>query len=262
VTLRPVGKSTPGVLPPAFPHPTFIKRINRRRKTPVPSLARPPVMSPVPGAPRRWLAVEFAALYGAAPLVMAVALPPSMLFPALALVSVLGLVLLALTPGFVWAELVRGARRIGWGFVALALAATAATSALVVMATAPGAFLNLPRNAPGLMLTIALLYPLLSALPQELVFRPLFFRRYGALLPRDPRVSLVVNAFVFSWAHLMFWSWVVGAMTFVGGLAFAWSYRMRGNFPEAVLLHSLAGIVVFAAGLGVFFYSGNVQRPF
>ena len=34
---------------------------------------------------------------------------------------------------------------------------------------------------------IAALYPLLSALPQEIVFRPLFFRHYGALLPRDPQ---------------------------------------------------------------------------
>ncbi len=38
--------------------------------------------------------------------------------------------------------------------------------------------------------------------------------------------------------------------------------RLRGNFPEAVLLHSLAGIIVFALGLGVYFYSGNVVRPF
>ncbi len=60
----------------------------------------------------------------------------------------------------------------------------------------------------------------------------------------------------------MYWSLLVTLMTFAGGLAFAWSYRVRQNFPEAVLLHALAGIVVFAAGLGVFFYSGNITRPF
>jgi hypothetical protein len=37
---------------------------------------------------------------------------------------------------------------------------------------------------------------------------------------------------------------------------------VRGNFPEAVVSHSVAGIIVFALGLGVFFYSGNVERPF
>ena len=33
------------------------------------------------------------------------------------------------------------------------------------------------------MAMIVVLYPLLSALPQEIVSRPLFFRRYGLLPP-------------------------------------------------------------------------------
>ena len=94
------------------------------------------------------------------------------------------------------------------------------------------------------------------------VFRPLFFRRYEAILTRRADVAILLNASVFSFAHLMYWSWVVAGMTWVGGLIFAYSYRMRGNFPEAVIAHSLAGIVIFALGLGVFFYSGNVSRPF
>ena len=94
------------------------------------------------------------------------------------------------------------------------------------------------------------------------MFRPLFFRRYGSLLPDGRVAPIVLNAAIFSFAHLMYWSWVVAAMTFAGGLAFAWSYRVRGNFPEAVVSHSVAGIIVFVLGLGVFFYSGNVERPF
>ena len=60
----------------------------------------------------------------------------------------------------------------------------------------------------------------------------------------------------------MFWSWIVAAMTFFGGLAFAYAYRVQGSFPQALALHSIAGIVVFTFGLGIFFYSGNVERPF
>jgi membrane protease YdiL (CAAX protease family) len=93
------------------------------------------------------------------------------------------------------------------------------------------------------------------------VYRPLFFRRYGAILPRlTPAIWL--NAALFSLAHLMYWSWIVTAMTFSGGLAFAWAYEARRNFPMAVVLHAVAGVVVFLLGLGVFFYSGNVRRPF
>jgi membrane protease YdiL (CAAX protease family) len=209
-----------------------------------------------------WRRAEFLAFYLAAPVAMAVLLPPRMMFPVLFTVTGVGLVLLHVTPGFSWRELFAGAGRIGWRFVLAFCAVTLAVGAVVIWLTVPEAFGFLIRQNPGLMLMIAVLYPVLSALPQELVFRPLFFRRYGALLPQGPTAQIVLNAGVFSFAHLMYWSWIVAAMTFSGGLAFAWAYRVRGNFPEAVLLHSLAGIIVFALGLGVYFYSGNVQRPF
>lgn len=211
---------------------------------------------------RRRLSVEFAALYVIAPVGLAVFLPPSAMFPALFAVTALGLLLLHLTPGFHWRELFRGAAQIGWGPVAAVAIATAAVGYAVVQTTTPGSFLALPRRNPQLMLMIATLYPFLSALPQEIVFRPLFFRRYGSLLPEGRGGQIVLNAAVFSFAHLMYWSWIVAALTFAGGIAFAWSYRVRGNFPEAVVSHSVAGVILFALGLGVFFYSGNVERPF
>jgi len=211
---------------------------------------------------RATLWAEFGALYLVAPLVLAVALPPDWMFPALFAVTALGVVLLHRTEGFAWAELTAGIGRIRWGFVAGFTALTFAVGLGAMLALRPEALFFLIRVDPALMLAIALLYPILSALPQELVFRPLFFRRYGPLLPKGPRTQILWNAALFAFAHLMYWSVLVAVLTFAGGLAFAAAYRVRGNFPEAVLLHALAGIVVFALGLGVYFYSGNVQRPF
>lgn len=213
-------------------------------------------------AGHRRLAVEFALFYGAAPVALAVLLPPSAMFPALFAVTVLGLGLLHITPGFHWGDLVHGFRRTGIGYLALFALATALAGYIAVQATMPEAFLRLPRTQPELMLAIALLYPALSALPQEIVFRPLFFRRYDAILPRSATARIGLNAAAFSFAHLMYWNWIVAAMTFAGGLVFAFSYLVRRNFPEAVIAHSVAGIILFALGLGVFFYSGNVDRPF
>ncbi len=211
---------------------------------------------------RLWrLRAEFALFFAIAPVVVAVALPASVMFPVLFLFTAVGLVLLHLTPGFRWADLVAGASRIRWGFVALFALATLAVGWAVMQATAPGRLFGLLRGNPGLMLMIAVLYPVLSALPQEVVFRPLFFRRYGPILPEGP-AALVLNAAVFALAHLMFWSWIVAAMTFAGGLVFAFAYRVRGNFPEAVILHAVGGVILFALGLGMFFYTGNVTRPF
>ena len=131
----------------------------------------------------------------------------------------------------------------------------------IMAATAPDQVFNILREAPWMMLVIALGYPVLSALPQELVFRPLFFRRYGAILPGGG-AGLGLNAVLFSLAHLMYWSWIVAAMTLAGGLIFARAYEVERSFPMAVVLHSVAGLVIFATGMGVYFYSGNVERPF
>lgn len=221
-------------------------------------------MSEVAGAARARtfrLWVEFLGFYLGLPVAAALLVPPELMFPMLFAVTALGLTLLHVTEGFAWHDLTRGWSRIDWRLVGLFGLATAAVGLVVVYAAAPGSAFRLLRADPAMMAAIALLYPLLSALPQEIVFRPLFFRRYGAILP-GLRAAIWLNAAAFALAHLMYWSWIVAAMTFAGGLAFAWAYEARRNFPMAVAMHALAGVIVFTLGLGVFFYSGNVTRPF
>lgn len=208
------------------------------------------------------LRAEFFTLYFATPIVIAVALPPDLLFPALLALTAGGLVLLRMTPGFEWRDLTHGWRRIAWGPIAAVAAATALVGLAVVLALRPHVLFEPGRSMPLLLGAIVLLYPPLSALPQEILFRPLFFRRYARLLPRGAAAQILVNAAIFSLAHLLYWSWVVTLMTFAGGLVFAWAYRVRRSFPEAVALHAVAGCVLFILGLGAWFYAGNAQRPF
>ena len=208
------------------------------------------------------LKLEFAFLFLVAPAVMAVAVPPDWLFPVLGAFSLVSILLLIATPGFRLRNLAAGWLRVSLPLILGVAAATAALGSVIVLATAPEAFLMLPRRNPGLMLFIAALYPILSALPQELIYRALFFGRYGVILPRSAGSAVVLNAAIFSFAHLMYWSWIVLGMTFAGGLIFGWSYRVRRSFPEAVVVHSVSGIVLFALGMGLYFYSGNVRRPF
>jgi uncharacterized protein len=211
-------------------------------------------------ASREALWVEFIGLFVVVPVATAVLLPPSAMFPVLFGFTMVGLWLLSRTPGFRWRELKRGWGAVRWPVVLGFAAVTLAVSVVVVWLTAPEAAFRLIREQPYLLAMIVLFYPMLSALPQELIFRPLFFRRYGRLLPAG--WAMVANAALFSLAHLMYWSVVVAVMTFVGGLVFGWAYRKRRSFPLAVVLHSVSGWVIFTVGLGVFFYSGNVTRPF
>lgn len=210
-------------------------------------------------APPRSRAIEFLAFYVAAPLTLALALPPSALFPVLFGMTALGLVLLARTPGFEWRDLATGWGRIDWRLVGGTAALTAAATGVLVWSLVPGQALVLPRTMPTLWLTILALYPLLSALPQEIVFRPLFFRRYGHLFP-GRSAAILVNAAVFALAHLMFWNWVAVALTFAGGLIFAFGY-LRAGFATAVVLHAVCGWILFTSGLGAFFYHGAVPGP-
>lgn len=208
------------------------------------------------------LKAEFVVLYLAVPVLIAVALPPFLLFPALLTLTAAGLLLLRLTPGFEWRDLTHGWRRIAWRHVAALAAATAVVGLAVVLALRPHVLFEPGRSMPLLLAAIVVLYPPLSALPQEILFRPLFFRRYGRLLPRGLTAQILLNAGVFSLAHLMYWSWVVTLMTFAGGVVFAWAYRVRRSFAEAVALHAVAGCILFALGLGAWFYAGNATRPF
>lgn len=207
---------------------------------------------------RQRLWAEWVVLYLALPLVIAAVLPAGSMFPVLFAGTAVGLVLLHRAEGFHWRELMRG--RVEPATVAVFATVTLAVALAVSLATT-GDPLHFVRTNPGFFVLVLVFYPILSALPQELVFRALWFRRYAPILPGG-WPGIVLNAAVFALAHLMYWSWIVAAMSFAGGLVFAWAYRHKGSFPLAVVLHGLAGQIVFAMGLGMFFYSGNVARPF
>ncbi|WP_120500628.1 CPBP family intramembrane glutamic endopeptidase [Roseovarius sp. EL26] len=206
-----------------------------------------------------WL--EMIGIFVISPVIMAVFLPPNWLFSALFLLMLLGLWLLYRTPSFSYSDLYRGFSAINWAVIFGFFAATAVVCYAVVIYFAPHAAFGLARHNLPLLLMILLLYPVLSALPQEIVYRALFFERYKAILP-SPGAAVVLNSALFALAHLMYWNIVVTLMTFCGSLLFAHSYAIGRNFPQAVLLHAIGGNLVFIFGLGIYFYSGNVTRPF
>jgi hypothetical protein len=94
----------------------------------------------------------------------------------------------------------------------------------------PESFLVFPRERPEVWIAVALLYPLFSALPQELIYRSFFFWRYRRLFPS--RLGMIAaSAAAFAFLHIIYDNWHALALTAVGG-------------------------VVFTVGLGRFFYEG------
>ena len=114
-------------------------------------------------------------------------------------------------------------------------------------------FLNLPRSHFFLWLLIMILYPILSAFPQEIVYRSFFFKRYGNLF-KNKKVLIFVNAFLFSFAHIIYLNPIVILFTFIGGLIMAQSYSKHNSLIKVSIEHGLYGDIVFTSGLGAYFY--------
>ncbi|MFO7856939.1 MAG: CPBP family glutamic-type intramembrane protease [Paracoccaceae bacterium] len=211
-----------------------------------------------PPVSRVRLKAEFALLFLGLPALLAFGLGPGALWSVMIGAFLASVALLAVTPGVSWRELVEGPLVGAWGGLLLFTTTTAALATGAVLWLAPEALFGLPRRATGLWLAIMLLYPLLSALPQEVMFRMLFYRRYGVLFP-DRRAAVAVNAAVFALAHGFLWNPTALAMTAAGGVLFSLAYLETGkgrNLLFATLLHAIAGWVIFTVGLGRFFYHG------
>jgi membrane protease YdiL (CAAX protease family) len=200
---------------------------------------------------------EMAALFVGAPVLMTVFFGQYSLFVVLWLLAGVAAALLALTPGFAWRALLRGPVLREWPLILGFAALTATGATLAVKALAPHAFLWMPWGATGLWLMIMVLYPLLSAAPQELIYRTLFFERYGRLFRSDGH-AIAVNAALFGLGHLFFLNPFTIAATALAGAGFAWAYLRGRSTLLAWTLHALAGQIVFTLGLGRFFYHGAV----
>jgi membrane protease YdiL (CAAX protease family) len=111
---------------------------------------------------------------------------------------------------------------------------------------------SLPRQHPGLWLLIMLLYPLLSALPQEYVYRRFFFARYQSLLGN--RLLEVLNIILFGGLHLIYGNWEAVVLATAGGVLFTRNYKKNDSLLAVSVEHALFGMWIFTVGLGRFFF--------
>ena len=142
-------------------------------------------------------------------------------------------------------------RGIGLRLMLVVVASAALTQLLV-----PERFLSFPRLATVQWMAVMTLYPLLSALPQEVIFRSFFFRRYQSLFPTNVAM-LVANSLAFGVTHLIFHNWVAPTLSVVAGVMLARSYQQHRSLGLVWAEHALYGCIAFTTGLGWFFYHGS-----
>ncbi len=206
---------------------------------------------------------EFVALFVGVPLLMTAFFDRVLAWGALGSFSLIATIwclagvaaaLLAVTPGFTFRRVFNGAVFTEWRVILLSAVLTAAVCVFFVLLLLPGRLLSMPVNHTSLWLMIVVFYPLLSAFPQEVIFRSLFFERYGVLFPNKV-AAIAANGAAFGLGHLFFLNPVTIGMTALGGALIGWAYLTRGrSLMLAWVLHSLAGQIIFTSGIGIFFY--------
>jgi membrane protease YdiL (CAAX protease family) len=209
---------------------------------------------PKPLSRTAWLWLEFVAFFFCIPLVLWFHPTRWDGHVCLWLFSVYALYELRGRRGFSWRVLWNGR---GWSkthkYQAL-IRFICATAAIILFARemAPYRLFTFPMQRPGFWLIVMILYPILSALPQELVFRSFFFRRYAGLFPGFAPM-LLVNALCFGWIHVMFHNWVSPLLSVIAGALFALSYSQHRSLKWAALEHAAYGCMVFTVGIGFYF---------
>lgn len=218
---------------------------------------------PAPGLGLRRLAqlwFEFVILFVCIPLAMATVIPTRHAFPTLGIMTLVGLALLAVTSSFRWRSLLPSRFGRHWPVTVFFVIVASTLLYAVAQHFLPYRLFGLPLERTRLWVLILALYPILSVLPQELLYRALFFERYGALFGGHNRLAILANGLCFGLGHLFYANAVAVTLSTLGGLAFAYAYVTYRSFPLAVLWHTLAGQFVFTIGLGLFFYHGAIGR--
>ena len=114
-----------------------------------------------------------------------------------------------------------------------------------------------PIERPKLWLIVLVVYPLLSVVPQGIIFRRWFVDRYHPLLGSG-MLLVLTGAACFGWSHLLFGNVVAPLITALGGVFFMRTYLRGGSGWLADLQHAILGDVAFTIGYGQWLYAGAV----
>jgi membrane protease YdiL (CAAX protease family) len=207
---------------------------------------------------RALLWIEFFVLFVLGPLALYAWATRGWIYASLWIAAAYALWQTTRSSGFSWGSLWQGD---GWSAknrkaALVRFAAAAILMTILTAVTLPTRLLSFPLERPVLWLAVMTLYPILSVIPQELLFRSFFIERYAVLFAR-PRLRILLSGLCFGLSHLILNNWVAPSFTAIGGVIFAYGYFQHRSLKWAVIEHSLYGCFVFTIGFGWFFYTGN-----
>lgn len=208
---------------------------------------------------RPYLYLELAVLMMGVPILLSTIVPIKYMLPTMWLIT--------LYCHIVYRELVHVTERVTWRWplvnwahlrpiLVRFLLCTILLSILVAF-WKPQHFLSFVCEKPYFWAFVMVAYPILSVVPQEIIFRSFFFQRYSRIFPSTFSMVLA-SGVMFGAAHLIFQNWVAPSLCVIGGLIFAHTYAKTRSLALVAIEHALYGCMMFTVGLGTYFYHGAV----
>ena len=203
---------------------------------------------------KKKLAIEFLIIFFLIPLVVIlinlfISNQKVFVFLPLFLVFFLSLYLLKKTPSFSFNSL---KKKIDWKFFFLISLVFIISGFFYTMILDRNLLFNLPKNYFFLWVAVIIFYPIFSVIPQEIIFRVLFFERYSCLF-KNQFLCIVLNSIIFAYIHLVFHNFHAFFITLITSPIFAYAY-VNKSFKTCFLVHTIGGQLVFTYGLGKYFY--------
>ena len=143
-------------------------------------------------------------------------------------------------------------KKIDWKFIIIFSLIFLSLSFLYVILVDKDLLFIFPKTNFELWLLVILIYPFLSVIPQEIVYRVFFFQRY---FPNERSFYFLtlLNMIVFSYGHIVFNNVHAILITAIVSPIFTYAY-LKKSFFTCVILHALGGQIIFTLGLGKYFF--------
>jgi len=208
--------------------------------------------------PRMLLILEFLGLFVALPLAYRFSPVRIPALPVLWMVAAYAAWQLLRDPHFDRAKLWNAGALTGhlWAILG-AFAVAALLLWLGVRRLAPSLEWNFVREYPAFWAVAMVAYPVFSVYPQGMLYRAFFFERYAGIF-QGKWAMILASAAAFAFLHIIFRNPLAPALTFAGGLLFAYRYAETGSLAVSCFEHALYGCWLFTIGLGQYFYHGTI----
>ena len=140
-----------------------------------------------------------------------------------------------------------------WKRIIIRSALVAVSLIALVLFLQPEQLFAFPKERPVTWGIVIVLYPVLSALPQELIYREFIFHRYNQLLGTG-WLMVAVSATAFSFLHIIYDNNYAIILSLIGGFMFARTYRQTRSLYWVSIEHAIYGCLIFTVGMGNYFY--------